>query len=144
MSAIKFLKFLVSLHHLHMKNNYHQNFVVVCLMTYIHVRFSTKKFGELSQTSKHLIKLRLNILLKYNLFKKRSKFLDTDIIFTNQGIKTQVYNKAKKLPVHCIVGKGGHTSPFLRFPLLEIQDVPNFHRSIEKTKVLNCSCNQFV
>ena len=88
-----------------MKNNYHQNFVVVCLMTYIHVRFSTKKFGELSKTSKHLIKLRLNILLKYNLF-KRSKFLDSDIICTNQGIKTQVYNEAKKLPVHCIAGKG--------------------------------------
>ena len=88
-----------------MKNNYHQNFVVVCLMTYIHVRFSTKKFGELSKTSKHLIKLRLNILLKYNLF-KQSKFLDSDIICTNQGIKTQVYNEAKKLPVHCIAGKG--------------------------------------
>ena len=89
-----------------MKNNYHQNFVVVCLMTYIHVIFSTKKFGELSKTSKHLTKLRLNMLLKYNLFKKRSKFLDSDIICTNQGIKTQVYNEAKKLPVHCIAGKG--------------------------------------
>ena len=29
-----------------------------------------------------------------------NKFLDTEIIWTNQGIKTQVYNKAKKLPVH--------------------------------------------
>ena len=29
-----------------------------------------------------------------------NKFLDTEIICTNQGIKTQVYNKAKKLPVH--------------------------------------------
>ena len=29
-----------------------------------------------------------------------NKFLDTEIIRTNQGIKTQVYNKAKKLPVH--------------------------------------------
>ena len=31
---------------IYMKNNYHQTFVV-CLMTYIHVKFSTKKFGEL-------------------------------------------------------------------------------------------------
>ena len=29
-----------------------------------------------------------------------NKFLDTEIINTNQGMKTQVYNKAKKLPVH--------------------------------------------
>ena len=29
-----------------------------------------------------------------------NKFLDTEIIRTNQGIKTQVYIKAKKLPVH--------------------------------------------
>ena len=29
-----------------------------------------------------------------------NKFLDTEIICTNQEIKTQVYNKAKKLPVH--------------------------------------------
>ena len=29
-----------------------------------------------------------------------NKFLDTDIIRTNQGIKTQVYNKAKQLPLH--------------------------------------------
>ena len=100
-----------------MKNNYHQTFVVVCLMTYIQVRFSTKKFGKLSKTSKHVIKLRVNILLKYNLFKKRIKFLDTDIICTNQGIKAQVYNEAKILPLHSIVDKGGHTCPFLRFPL---------------------------
>ena len=46
-----------------------------------------------------------------------------------------------------IIGKGGHTPPppFLRFPpFLEIQDVPTFHRSLRKTKVLNNSCNQFV
>ena len=29
-----------------------------------------------------------------------NKFLDTDIILTNQGIETQVYNKSKQLPVH--------------------------------------------
>ena len=29
-----------------------------------------------------------------------NKFLDTEIICTNQGIKTRVYNRAKKLPVH--------------------------------------------
>ena len=29
-----------------------------------------------------------------------NKFLDTEIIRTNQGIETQVYNKGKKLPVH--------------------------------------------
>ena len=29
-----------------------------------------------------------------------NKFLDTEIIRTNQGIATQVYNKAKKLPVY--------------------------------------------
>ena len=29
-----------------------------------------------------------------------NKFLDTQIILTNQRTKTQVYNKAKKLPVH--------------------------------------------
>ena len=50
-----------------------------------------------------------------------------------------------------IVGKGGHTSPFLDqstfskiSPFLEIHDVPTFHRSIGKTKELNNSCNQFV
>ena len=55
-----------------------------------------------------------------------------------------------------VVGKGGHTSPpptptfsrstplFQDPPFLEIQDVPTFHRSIRKTKVLNNSCNQFV
>ena len=52
-----------------------------------------------------------------------------------------------------IVGKGGHTIPFLDQqppffskipPFLEIQDAPNFHRSIRKTKVLNNSCKQFV
>ena len=46
-----------------------------------------------------------------------------------------------------IVGKRGHTPPpFLRFPppFLEMQDVPTFHRSIGKAKVLNNSCNQFV
>ena len=45
------------------------------------------------------------------------------------------------------VGKGGHTPPlfFLRFSLfLEIQDVPTFHRSMRKAKVLNNSCNQLV
>ena len=48
-----------------------------------------------------------------------------------------------------IVGKGGHTPPpFLVQPppFLEIQDVPTFHRSFGKTKVLkvlNNSCNQF-
>ena len=30
-----------------MKNSYDQTFVAVFLMTYIHVRFSLKKFGEL-------------------------------------------------------------------------------------------------
>ena len=29
-------------------------------------------------------------------------------------------------------------------PSLEIEDVPTFHRSIGKSKVLNNSCNQFV
>ena len=37
------------------------------------------------------------------------------------------------------------TPPFLRFPpFLEIQDVPTFHRSFRKTKLLNNSCNQFL
>ena len=44
-----------------------------------------------------------------------------------------------------IVGHGGHTHPFLRFPsFLEIQDVPTFHRSIGKAKVLDNFYNQFV
>ena len=35
--------------------------------------------------------------------------------------------------------------PFSKIsPFLEIQDVPTFHRFIEKAKVLNNSCNQFV
>ena len=35
--------------------------------------------------------------------------------------------------------------PFSKIlPFLEIQDVPTFHRSSRKTKVLNNSCNQFV
>ena len=53
-----------------------------------------------------------------------------------------------------VVGKGGlptpsfldqHPPPFSKIPpFLEIQDVPTFHRSIGKTKVLNNSCNPFV
>ena len=52
-----------------------------------------------------------------------------------------------------MVGKGGSYPPFLEqppppfskiLPFLEIQDVPTFHRSIGKTKVLNKSCKQFV
>ena len=46
-----------------------------------------------------------------------------------------------------IVGKGGHTFPFLDQPpppFLEIQDFPTFDRSFRKTKVLINSCNQFV
>ena len=55
-----------------------------------------------------------------------------------------------------IVDKEGNTPlflyqpPFLIFPppplhhFLEFQDVPTFHRSLWKTKVLNNSCNQFV
>ena len=54
-----------------------------------------------------------------------------------------------------IVGKGDHTTappfsrstppPFSKIPrFLEIQDVPNFHRSLRKTKVLKNSCNQFL
>ena len=35
--------------------------------------------------------------------------------------------------------------PFFKIPpFLEIQDVSTFHRFIEKTKVLNNSCNRFV
>ena len=50
-----------------------------------------------------------------------------------------------------IFGKEGHTPlfldqpPFSNIPLfLEIQDAPNFHRPIRKTKVMNKSRNQFV
>ena len=44
------------------------------------------------------------------------------------------------------IGKVGNTpTPFSKIPpFLGIQDVPTFHRSIGKTKVLNNSCNQFV
>ena len=43
-----------------------------------------------------------------------------------------------------IVDKGGHTPPpFSNIPpFLEIQDVPTFHRSFGKIKVLKNSCNQ--
>ena len=51
----------------------------------------------------------------------------------------------------CIVGKGGHTLPFLGqppfskiSPFPEIQDVPIFYRPIRKTKVLNDTFNRFV
>ena len=46
-----------------------------------------------------------------------------------------------------IVSKGVIPPLFLGFPLSRNprwQDVPTFHRSIEKTKVLNNFCNQFV
>ena len=44
-----------------------------------------------------------------------------------------------------IVGKGGHITPFSKFPpFLEIQDVPTFYRAIGKTKVLNEALNRFV
>ena len=55
----------------------------------------------------------------------------------------------------CIVGKGGHTChssrstpppspPFSKvYPILGIQDVSTFHRSIGKTKVLINYCKQF-
>ena len=37
---------------------------------------------------------------------------------------------------------GQHPPPFLRFlPLLEIEDFPNFFKTIEKIKVLNDSFN---
>ena len=64
-----------------------------------------------------------------------------------------IYRKIMKAGITTRVGKGGHTPPpFLDQPLpfstispfLEIQDVPTFYRFIEKTKVLNNSCNQFV
>ena len=44
------------------------------------------------------------------------------------------------------IGKGVIPPPFLDQPppFLEIDDVPTFHRSIKKTKVLNNSCKQFV
>ena len=52
--------------------------------------------------------------------------------------------KFRGVPMN-IVGKGGHTAPFSKIPpILEIQPVPTFHRSLRKTKVLNNSCNQFV
>ena len=38
--------------------------------------------------------------IKLTLEIKPNRFLDTEIIRTTQGIKTQVYSKAKKLPVH--------------------------------------------
>ena len=38
----------------------------------------------------------IKLTLETNLY----KFLDTEIIHTDRGTKTQVYNKAKKLPVH--------------------------------------------
>ena len=65
--------------------------------------------------------------------------------FFNKSINSFCYSKT-------IVGKGGHSHPFTRSthpfskipPFLEIQDVPTFHRSIGKTKVLNNSCNQFL
>ena len=38
--------------------------------------------------------------IKLTLETNPNKFLDTEIIRTNHGIKAQVYNKAKKLPVY--------------------------------------------
>ena len=38
--------------------------------------------------------------IKLTLETNPNKFLDTEIIRTVQGVKTQVYNKVKKLPVH--------------------------------------------
>ena len=38
--------------------------------------------------------------IKLTLETNPNKFLDTEIIRTSQGIKTQVYNKAKNFPVH--------------------------------------------
>ena len=65
-------------------------------------------------------------------------------IFTLPIARQKILN-ILKTPYIFIVGKGGHTPPpFSKIPpFLEIQDVPTFHRSIRKTKVLNNSSNQF-
>ena len=39
-------------------------------------------------------------IIKLTLEINRDKFLGTEIIRTDRGIKTQVYNKTKNLPVH--------------------------------------------
>ena len=50
-----------------------------------------------------------------------------------------------KTPFSNMVGKEVIPPPFLRYPpFLEIQDVPTFHMSLGKTKVLNNSCNQSI
>ena len=46
--------------------------------------------------------------------------------------------------IYIIVGKGGHTLPFLRFLPFRNPKFPNLYQAIGKTKVLNNSCNQFV
>ena len=71
---------------------------------------------------------------------------------TLKRLKLRLINPIKKI-LNCdipIVGKGGHTPlfwinlPFSKIPpFIEIQDVPTFHKSIRKTKVLNNSCKQF-
>ena len=53
------------------------------------------------ETDKLLLDLNLyHENIKLTLETNPNKFLDTEIIRTDQGIKTQVYNKAKKVPVH--------------------------------------------
>ena len=70
------------------------------------------------------------------------------LLCRKQQADNKLLNVSGKKHYTYIVGKGGLYYPFSVSPppppFPEIQDVPTFHRSITKTKVLNNSCNKFV
>ena len=73
------------------------------------------------------------------------------LVFISKMLEKHLWKSDILTKDAAIVGKGGHTPPFLYQPpfskippFVEIQDVPTFHRSLRKIKVLTNSCNQFV
>ena len=65
---------------------------------YVDDTYVWRKKHETDKLFLHLKSYHENI--KLTLEANPNKFLDHEIICTDQGIKTQVYNKAKKLPMH--------------------------------------------
>ena len=88
----------------------------------------------------------MNLLLTFVLKKKSLFPLGDEIAYCTSGIYLFKVNNEYTKTV--IVGKGGHTPPFLDQhplfsdpPFLYIQDVPTFYMPIVKTKALNDSFN---
>ena len=98
-------------------------------------------------TNFNLLTTYLKVKMLGDLFSLRTEYYQfhlTALLINVSQRKIQTV-QFRNIYKYILVGKGVILPPFLRFhPFLEIQDVPTFHRSIGKTKVLNNTCNQFV